>query len=311
MKSSQFLGENFVEDAHSVHQDHEVQMAREELYHSAEYALRLHKLLRNVDEQQGLEGWVSSKITLASDYLKTVLEYMEYELMTAANQQTMLPIAENMQQGVAEGFDNPYKEIDLNAWHIMASDHSPIAINFPSEYDAKSFYNGHGYGNTVKIKHGTQVRRDPYLKYNPSVINWPEYSKGVAEDMSRRVAIGPDGQVTGGYQPSTSGEPVATQPKSPEEIEFDKKQADWQKQKQENLYQQKLNNYMRGDNRGAGFGFQPRPEDIEKANAARSKLGINEMSAGSVATVVNPTPKNKAKTGTLFGGTYKQPKAKK
>lgn len=232
MKSSQFLGENFVEDAHSVHQDHEVQMAREELYHSAEYALRLHKLLRNVDEQQGLEGWVSSKITLASDYLKTVLEYMEYELMTAANQQTMLPIAENMQQGVAE-------------------------------------------------------------------------------DMSRRVAIGPDGQVTGGYQPSTSGEPVATQPKSPEEIEFDKKQADWQKQKQENLYQQKLNNYMRGDNRGAGFGFQPRPEDIEKANAARSKLGINEMSAGSVATVVNPTPKNKAKTGTLFGGTYKQPKAKK
>ena len=36
---------------------YEVQMAREELYHAAEYALRLHKLLRNVDEQQGLEGW--------------------------------------------------------------------------------------------------------------------------------------------------------------------------------------------------------------------------------------------------------------
>ena len=32
MKSSHFLGENFVEDAHMVHQDHEVQMAREELY---------------------------------------------------------------------------------------------------------------------------------------------------------------------------------------------------------------------------------------------------------------------------------------
>jgi hypothetical protein len=99
MKSSHFLGENFVEDAHSVHQDHEVQMAREELYHAAEYALRLHKLLRNVDESQGLEGWVSSKITLANDYLKTVLEYMEYELMTAqdAGSEQVLAVAEDSQ----------------------------------------------------------------------------------------------------------------------------------------------------------------------------------------------------------------------
>jgi len=296
MKSSQFLGENFVEDAHSVHQDHEVQMAREELYHSAEYALRLHKLLRNVDEQQGLEGWVSSKITLASDYLKTVLEYMEYELMTAANQQTMLPIAENMQQGVAEGSeqDDRYKGITPGNGRSAAR-------------------NAHRLGKTYNNPHNPKYHKAAHAEwekeYNNEIARLKK--KSVAEDMSRRVAIGPDGQVTGGYQPSTSGEPVATQPKSPEEIEFDKKQADWQKQKQENLYQQKLNNYMRGDNRGAGFGFQPRPEDIEKANAARSKLGINEMSAGSVATVVNPTPKNKAKTGTLFGGTYKQPKAKK
>jgi len=99
MKSSHFLGENFVEDAHLVHQDHEVQMAREELYHAAEYALRLHKLLRNVDESHGLEGWVSSKITLANDYLKTVLEYMEYELMTAqdAGSEQVLAVAEDSQ----------------------------------------------------------------------------------------------------------------------------------------------------------------------------------------------------------------------
>ena len=101
MKSSHFLGENFVEDASAVHQDHEVQMAREELYHAAEYALRLHKLLRNVDEAQGLDGWVSSKITLANDYLKTVLEYMEYELMTGHDQdmgsEQVLAVAEDHQ----------------------------------------------------------------------------------------------------------------------------------------------------------------------------------------------------------------------
>lgn len=37
---------------------------------------------------------------------------------------------------------------------------------------------------------------------------------------------------------------------------------------------------------------------------------LAEMSSGSVATVVNPTPKNKSKVGTLFGGTYKQKKTK-
>ena len=81
MKSKDFLSEGFIEDASDVHMDHEVQMAREECYHAAEHALAIHKLLRNVTEQQGLEGWVSSKITLANDYLNTVREHLEYELL--------------------------------------------------------------------------------------------------------------------------------------------------------------------------------------------------------------------------------------
>lgn len=87
MKSLDFLKEGFVEDAHDMHIDHEVQMAREECYHAAENAIQLHKLLRNVSEQQGLEGWVSAKITLANDYLNTVREYLEYELMSAGEEE--------------------------------------------------------------------------------------------------------------------------------------------------------------------------------------------------------------------------------
>lgn len=44
--------------------------------------------------------------------------------------------------------------------------------------------------------------------------------------------------------------------------------------------------------------------------AAQQSQNVSETSAGSVAGVVNPTPKNKAKVGTLFGGTYKQKKTK-
>ena len=118
MKSDQFLKEGFVEDASEVNADHEVQMARADLFHAAEDALSLHKLLRNVSEQQGLEGWVAAKITLASDYLKTVREYIEYELMTAASEQPMLPIAEG--SGSKEKQKTPYRDINSAEYRAAA-----------------------------------------------------------------------------------------------------------------------------------------------------------------------------------------------
>lgn len=94
MNSKDFLKEGFIDDATNVHLDHEVQMAREECYHAAEHALAIHKLLRNVSEQQGLEGWVSSKITLANDYLNSVREHLEYDLLNGnQNEVEQLPIS--------------------------------------------------------------------------------------------------------------------------------------------------------------------------------------------------------------------------
>jgi len=79
MKTTDFINENFVTDAAEAHQDHEVQMARGDCYNAAKYAIELHKLLKNISEKQGLDGWVSEKITLANDYLRTVTEYLRYE----------------------------------------------------------------------------------------------------------------------------------------------------------------------------------------------------------------------------------------
>ena len=61
-------------------------MAREECYHIASNAIELHKLLQQVSETTGLDGWVSEKITLANDYCRTVKEYLEYELMSKTGQ---------------------------------------------------------------------------------------------------------------------------------------------------------------------------------------------------------------------------------
>ena len=71
--------------AHKAEMDHEVQMARSDLYKAAKYSIKLHDILKNVSEEQGLEGWVAAKITKAADYLSSVKHYMEYEMMPQDN----------------------------------------------------------------------------------------------------------------------------------------------------------------------------------------------------------------------------------
>lgn len=86
-------------ETYNQYPDHEVQMARQELYRTAKLALMLHDLLKNVGENQGLEGWAQAKLTRAADYIETVFSYMDYEMrypsgMTEAgptDQNTMMP----------------------------------------------------------------------------------------------------------------------------------------------------------------------------------------------------------------------------
>lgn len=77
------IKEGLSDEAMAVDRDHEVQMARAQLYHLANDAIRLHKLLKSISETDGLEGWVQSKITLASDYIRTAADYVEYDKLKA------------------------------------------------------------------------------------------------------------------------------------------------------------------------------------------------------------------------------------
>ena len=53
-------------------------MAKEQLYKTAQYAIKLHQLIGDTDN---LEPWVQAKITKAADYLGSIKHYMEYELV--------------------------------------------------------------------------------------------------------------------------------------------------------------------------------------------------------------------------------------
>lgn len=98
MNSKDLIKENLADEASKVEQDHEVQMARAQLYKIAKYSIKLHEMLKNVSEQEGLEGWVQSKITKASDYIGAVYHNMDYE-------QKFEEVSETIKEGADCGCD--------------------------------------------------------------------------------------------------------------------------------------------------------------------------------------------------------------
>ena len=83
MKAKDIIEEGILSDmAAKSEMDHEIQMARGQLYKCAKYSIELHNMLKGVSEEQGLEAWVQAKITKASDYLSAVKHYLEYEMLS-------------------------------------------------------------------------------------------------------------------------------------------------------------------------------------------------------------------------------------
>jgi hypothetical protein len=80
-KTNEGLGEL----ADMAERDHEVQMARSELYKIAKYAIKLHDMLKGVSEAEGIEGWQQAKITKASDYISSVYHALDYDMKFEQN----------------------------------------------------------------------------------------------------------------------------------------------------------------------------------------------------------------------------------
>ena len=118
MKPTDFIPEKHAigQAAVDMHGDHEIQMAREECYHAATNAMELHRMLKHVSEQEGLQAWASEKITLANDYLRTVKEWLEYEIMTKLQDSVMTHQVDadvlQAEAAVAEATDFKKRELE-------------------------------------------------------------------------------------------------------------------------------------------------------------------------------------------------------
>lgn len=86
MKPNEFITENrhIVQAVVEMHDDHEIQLAREQCYTAASNAIDLHRMLKQITERQGLEAWIQEKITLASNYLQQVKDWLENDLREKA-----------------------------------------------------------------------------------------------------------------------------------------------------------------------------------------------------------------------------------
>jgi len=325
MNSKDFLKEGFIEDASDVHMDHEVQMAREECYHAAEHALAIHKLLRNISEQQGLEGWVSSKITLANDYLNTVREHLEYELLQPQIDDVAMgiPIAESEQQGVAEG------EVKTQKYEMMMRNGQVKKFVAKDDVDAKRIAKGHGAKSVIKMKGNVpgkklkeqgisdeeiRQRIQPTFQATDAQINDPEWmrSRGLipTQDIERdyKDTLEKENYTDAVARAASQGLPV-----------FQHKGKNYATKNPD------YNKYYTDKDPGHSKGGQPlalnkqQTQQLAGTNIqtssgapviAGSKM-MKETTAGSVAGVVNPkSNKPKNQIGSLFGGTYRQSRKK-
>lgn len=104
------LKEGLGEDAAKAEMDHEVQMARADLYKIAKYAIKLHDMLRQIPESQGLEGWQQAKITKASDYISSVYHNLDYEMKFGGQSKEMqIPTESTYKESLSQRLEEKAK----------------------------------------------------------------------------------------------------------------------------------------------------------------------------------------------------------
>jgi len=95
--------------AHLAEKDHEVQMARAELYKIAKYAIKLHEIMSSIDPNTDLESWVQSKITKSADYIDSVYHHLDYQTLAAAEKVQAVESVRRARQAGGDAYKDAMK----------------------------------------------------------------------------------------------------------------------------------------------------------------------------------------------------------
>lgn len=83
--------------------DHEVEMARSDLFQAAKNAKKVYELIKDISEEEGIEGWVQEKIIKANDYLNTIREYLEHKTYMQEGAGVLAGGMSNFEEAVKKG----------------------------------------------------------------------------------------------------------------------------------------------------------------------------------------------------------------
>jgi hypothetical protein len=101
-QSRQVRGEKHKTKDFAENQDHEISMAGSELHSIFQNAKQLHSMIKTKSEEEGLDAWQQSKITKAADYLNSVLQSLQHEIMGEGDR-TMSRAAKGMMKYGKDG----------------------------------------------------------------------------------------------------------------------------------------------------------------------------------------------------------------
>ena len=96
--------------------DHEVEMARSDLFSAAKNAKQVYKMIQDVSEEEGLEGWVQEKIIKANDYLNTIREYLEGKQLQGVSEGAKVDRMVNHIEKSEKKLGKSSKEAENIAW---------------------------------------------------------------------------------------------------------------------------------------------------------------------------------------------------
>jgi len=149
--------------------DHEVDMARSDLFSAAKNAQQVYSMIKEVSEEEGLDGWVQEKIIKANDYLNTVREYLEGKQV----------------QGMAEGQVNELSSDLLKRAAQVAKNKRDQSMD-PKIHDAL----GGGYMNPVARHYDTMSDKFSQ-KATSAAVRDKIKDIGISNVVQRKIAQKP------------------------------------------------------------------------------------------------------------------------
>ena len=171
-----------MEEDHHEDPNDESSMAKSQLYHIANYAIELMKMIQDGTQ---LDAWVQSKITKAADYIDSVKHYMEGEMYLAGT--TEEPVNEDFEKFdtlkmaiVQHEKGSPYydKTRLINIFNQLDSPDQERAKREYSQYFGKS------------VKEVSKKKLDPVGHEDKDIDNDGDVDKTDKYLKKRRVKIG-------------------------------------------------------------------------------------------------------------------------